>query len=192
MTPKQGYCRTLMLAPLLALAAPPVVLAADSDTGGLLTSHSSDADSTNQKDAAHDILINGMVRYGRMNHGIGLVMMSITNSGRQNHLLSGVSSPVCGSLVARNTDLEMPEHTDDLFTHLALPHGLTMVFSAGGYHLLCREIRQDIAVGAHVPFTFSFLGGSSKTVDFPMVAADDDRPPPTPQSPASTASNPSP
>ncbi|WP_077805924.1 copper chaperone PCu(A)C [Neoasaia chiangmaiensis] len=124
------------------------------------------ADVPGQKDAAHDISVSGWIRYGQHRHDIGAAFFTITNNGHENHLLTNVSTPACGSLVIRHTDQEANSQTDVLFTHLALPHQVTMVFPEGGYHLVCREIKQDMQVGDKTPFTFYFLGGSSTTVQF--------------------------
>ncbi|MGV4878139.1 copper chaperone PCu(A)C [Acetobacter indonesiensis] len=122
-----------------------------------------------QSDAQKDIQITdtsmGLVRNaGR----ISVVYFTLRNNGENAHLVTSVSSPSCRTLVGHHSDQESTEGTLNLFTHLSLPAKTTLVFPHGGYHLLCLDTDSNLAPGKAATFTFSFLGGSSKTVSIPM------------------------
>ncbi|MFT9160426.1 MAG: copper chaperone PCu(A)C [Acetobacter sp.] len=123
-----------------------------------------------QENAQKDIVISrtGVALGG--SHGVPELYFTIRNTGAAAHLLSGVASPACRRLVGHHADQEGTEATRDLFTHLALPAGMTLAFSAGGYNLLCFGAAPDLKVGQSVSVVFTFLGGSSQTVQVPVGA----------------------
>jgi periplasmic copper chaperone A len=96
---------------------------------------------------------------------------TIENRSSQTHLLTGITAPACQQIIARHTDQEPTEKTSALFTHLALPKHTAMVFSVGGYHFVCLGLKSGILPGGSVPVTFVFLGGSSRTLQFPVEQA---------------------
>ena len=128
------------------------------------------ASERDQNNAAADISIKGWMRYDTSKPDLGVGYFTITNNGMQNHLLTGVTSPICDRFIARHSDQEATDYTGGLFTRLALPRQSTMDFPEGGYHLVCLHTKSGLQTGDEVPVTFTFLGGSSKTVEFPIHA----------------------
>ncbi|EHH68461.1 hypothetical protein GMO_12310 [Gluconobacter morbifer G707] len=97
---------------------------------------------------------------------------TIRNDDGNDHLLKGITSPVCTTVMAHHTDQEQTPGANDLFNHLALPPNSTMIFPPAGYHLLCEGVTSMPPTGSHVPFTFHFLKGSDITVSFTVTAPD--------------------
>ena len=91
---------------------------------------------------------------------------TIRNDDGADHLLKGVSSPICSSITAHHTNQEQTQATNDLFSHLSLPHNSEMIFPPSGYHLLCGGITKSLQQGEKIPFTFQFLDGDSITIGF--------------------------
>lgn len=154
---------------LVATVGTSIAHAEDTSMASALSDGNQPAGVPHQKDAAQDIAVTGNIRYGRHNGHIGIVQIALTNHSEENHLLTGISSPACQSLVGRNSDQQSSKNTDALFTHLALPRNGTMVFLEGGYHLLCLEMKSGLKAGQDIPFTLNFLGGSTKNVTFKMI-----------------------
>ncbi|GBR42582.1 hypothetical protein AA3990_0135 [Gluconobacter roseus NBRC 3990] len=105
------------------------------------------------------------------NRGAGY--FTIRNDDSVDHLLKGISSPLCQNVVAHHTNQQQTDGANDLFTHLALPHNSTMIFPRSGYHMMCMGIRQMPAKGDKVPFTFDILNGGSITVSFTVTEPDE-------------------
>ncbi|MBO1324244.1 copper chaperone PCu(A)C [Acetobacter sp. TBRC 12305] len=132
------------------------------------------ADTTNvpgQDNAQKDIVVSRAALALPSGHGVPQLYFTIKNTGATAHLLSGISSTACRHMIGHHADQEGTEATRDLFTHLALPAGMTLVFSAGGYNLLCFGASPDLHATQNVQVTFSFLGGSSQNVQVPVVAS---------------------
>ena len=96
---------------------------------------------------------------------------TIRNDDDSDHLLKGITSPACSTITAHHTNQEQTQATNDLFSHLALPHNSDMIFPVSGYHLLCGGVQQGLQLGQKVPFTFEFLDGDSITLGFTVEAA---------------------
>lgn len=105
------------------------------------------------------------------NRGAGY--FTIRNDDSVDHLLKGITSPLCQNVVAHHTNQQQTDGANDLFTHLALPHDSTMIFPRSGYHMMCMGIRQMPAPGTRVPFTFDILNGGSITVSFIVTTPDE-------------------
>lgn len=118
-----------------------------------------------QDDAQKDITITdtSMQLINAENRMAG-VYFTIRNDGANAHLITDVRSSACRTLVGHHSDQESTPGTLSLFTHLSLPARTTLVFPYGGYHLLCLDPDSSLQPGQDVSFTFSFLGGSSKTI----------------------------
>ncbi|GBQ15217.1 copper chaperone PCu(A)C [Swaminathania salitolerans] len=127
-----------------------------------------DADIPGQKNASHDITIDGWMRRSKHIHGLAAAYFTIRNTSSEPHLISGVSSTDCTDIDAYHSEQEMNERTASLFSHFTIPGNMTMVFPEGGYHLICKDFPDSVKPGDSVPITFSFLGGSRKTVTFKL------------------------
>ncbi|MCX2560440.1 copper chaperone PCu(A)C [Acetobacter farinalis] len=138
-----------------ALSGP--VLAEDHSSGNALPG---------QSDAQKDITItNASMQFIHGEGRMAAVYFTIKNDGENAHLITDVQSPACHTLVGHHSD---QEGLPGLFTHLALPAHTTLVFPRGGYYLLCLDTNAADQPEQRVPFTFTFLGGSSKTVTIPI------------------------
>lgn len=91
---------------------------------------------------------------------------SITNNDQSDHLLNGIHSPLCTNIVAHHTKQDESGTTNDLFTHLALPHNATMIFPKDGYHLICLGVQRPLRSEESIPVTFSFRDVPEVTVSF--------------------------
>ncbi|QDH17902.1 copper chaperone PCu(A)C [Swingsia samuiensis] len=91
---------------------------------------------------------------------------TIRNADGVDHLLNGISSPQCTSIVAHHTNQEDTSLTNDLFTHLVLPHNSEMIFPNGSYHFICLGLKAPLVANQKIPFTFNILNGPSVTVSF--------------------------
>jgi len=130
-----------------------------------------------QMHAAEDISISATsFRFSRHNKKNADGYFTIENHSATAHLLDEITSPGCGHITAHHTEQETTSNTADLFSHLALPAHTAMAFSLGGYHLVCDDITPAFVSGAHLPVTFSFMGGTSRTVDFIVAARPSDEP----------------
>jgi len=128
-------------------------------------------------DAAHDaervVVLDGTFRPSAYFPDCGAGYFTIRNDDSVDHLLKGISSPLCQNVVAHHTNQQQTEGANDLFTHLALPHDSTMIFPRSGYHMMCMGIRQMPAIGSKVPFTFDILNAGSITVSFTVTGPDE-------------------
>nr|WP_298794953.1 copper chaperone PCu(A)C [uncultured Acetobacter sp.] len=146
-----------VLAMLAGVALSGPVLAEDRDPNKALPG---------QADAQKDITITDASMQLIQGEGhIASVYFTIRNDGANAHLITDVRSTACRTLVGHHSDQESTPGTLTLFTHLSVPAHTTLVFPRGGYHLLCLDIGAAIHPGQSIPFTFTFLGGSSKGVN---------------------------
>ncbi len=126
-----------------------------------------------QTDAQKDITISDISLHLPPTQGQGQpeLYFTLTNTGHSTHLLTGVATPACNRLIGYHTDQENTPGTRHLFQHLALPETTTLVFANAGYHILCVGPVAQALARPTVQVTFQFLGGSSKSVSVPVVAA---------------------
>ena len=118
---------------------------------------------------AHIVVSNGTLLPLPSNSSRAAGFFSLTNNDATDHLLKGITSPLCASIMAHHTKQEQTVATNDLFTHLALQHNATMVFPRDGYHLVCLGLHRSLQPGDKVPFTFLFLDSPDVTVNFTVV-----------------------
>lgn len=96
------------------------------------------------------------------------IYFTLENTGEHSHLLTMISSPACQDISGYHSDQEETETTEELFTHLALPEGATLVFPPGGYYAICEGVSASLSPGEKAKIMFSFLGGDKKTVEATM------------------------
>lgn len=118
---------------------------------------------------AHIVISGGTLLPLPSNSSRAAGFFTLTNNDSTDHLLKGITSPFCASIMAHHTKQEQTVATNDLFTHLALQHNSTMVFPRDGYHLVCLGLHQPLRAGDKVPFTFLFLDSPDVTVNFTTV-----------------------
>jgi periplasmic copper chaperone A len=94
---------------------------------------------------------------------------SLKNNGDQPRLLTGASSPACGSLMLHKSmsenGMEMMMPVDSV----AVPAHGTIAFSPGAYHLMCMS--PSMKPGDSVPVTLKFKDGGSLTGTFAVRGA---------------------
>jgi periplasmic copper chaperone A len=90
----------------------------------------------------------------------------LTNASSKPHVLTGVSSPACGSLMMHKSQQQNGEDTMAMVSSIPVPAQGAVTFAPGGYHLMCMSPTKDMKVGAKVPVTLSFDNGSTLTQDF--------------------------
>ena len=91
---------------------------------------------------------------------------TLTNAGHEKRVLTGASSPACGSLMMHKSMSADGEDQMVMVTSLdVLPNG-AVTFGPGGYHLMCMEPSNDMKIGARVPVTLTFADGLTLTQDF--------------------------
>lgn len=146
---------------------------AAAQTIGTLSTGSAAVDGRSAPDIAHDaqrvVVMDGTFRPSASFPSMAAGYFTIRNDDGVDHLLKGIRSPICKTVIAHHTSQQQTEGANDLFTHLALPHDSTMVFPVSGYHMMCMGIKTMPAEGSRVPFTFDILNGGSITVSFKVA-----------------------
>lgn len=89
-----------------------------------------------------------------------LGFFTVTNRSDQAVLVTGWSSPACGTL-----QFEEAGATSGGVSRLTVPAGNRLSFAPGGYHLTCWQPTAALRPGVTVPVTLAF-GGASLTVPF--------------------------
>lgn len=147
-----------------------LLMVAGLSTSSWAASPADTIDVPGQEHAARDVTISGWIAGSPYHPDNGDVYFTVTNNSREPHLINGVDSPSCKSIVARHSEQEATSQTADLLTHFTLPANVTIVFPEQGYHLVCLDMAKDVPSGTKVPFVFHFLGGDTLRVTFEMRA----------------------
>ncbi len=80
--------------------------------------------------------------------------------------LKAAQSPACGMLMLHRSAVVGGVATMMMVDSVDIPAGGTVVFSPGGYHLMCMSPTAAMTPGARVPVTLKFGDGTTTTVDF--------------------------
>ncbi|MGA3303353.1 MAG: copper chaperone PCu(A)C [Methylovirgula sp.] len=91
---------------------------------------------------------------------------TLTNAGHEARVLTGASSPACGTLVMHKSMSADGEDQMVMVKSLDVPPNGAVTFGPGGYHLMCTEPTKDMKVGARVPVTLTFADGTKLSQDF--------------------------
>ncbi len=91
---------------------------------------------------------------------------TLTNAGHEMHVLTGASSPACGTLMMHKSMSADGEDQMVMVTSLDVPPNGAVTFGPGGYHLMCMQPSKDMKVGARVPVTLMFADGTKLSQDF--------------------------
>ena len=91
---------------------------------------------------------------------------TLRNGGTQTVTLVGADSPACGMLMLHKSENHggMGSMTDMETVDIAA--GGVVLFTPGGYHLMCMDAKPVLKPGASVPVTLSFKGGKMVTANF--------------------------
>jgi periplasmic copper chaperone A len=94
--------------------------------------------------------------------------MTLRNTGGEDVVLTGASSPLAGSVLIHTT----MNHGGMLhMTHiesLTLPAGSEVKLESGGTHLMLTELAQSPAPGMEVELTLEFANGTTQVVRLPV------------------------
>jgi periplasmic copper chaperone A len=95
--------------------------------------------------------------------------MVLQNSGDGDAVLTGASSPDCGSLMLHqsqdNSGMAMMMDVQSV----TVPAKGKVSFAPGGYHLMCMQPKMKI--GQRVPVTLNFQGGFNILLTMPVYGA---------------------
>ncbi len=113
------------------------------------------------------------VRNGR----ISVVMFSrpaagyfeLDNHGAAPLMLTGASTPGCGSLTLHRTLNAGGTARMEAVKQVAVPAQGSVAFKPGGYHLMCMQPAQSLKPGGTAPVTLRFADGGSETAQFAVV-----------------------
>ena len=101
--------------------------------------------------------------------------VTLTNSGPHAIVLTGVSSPACGSLMFHRTESQGGTDRMIVVPRIRIPAGGTFRFAPGGYHIMCMS--PHMHPGQTVPVTFRLANGTPLTVRFAVRGANASGPP---------------
>ncbi|HEX5326323.1 MAG TPA: copper chaperone PCu(A)C [Acetobacteraceae bacterium] len=91
---------------------------------------------------------------------------TITNVGAHPVVITGASSPDCGSLMLhRSRNAGGTEHMD-MVAKVTVPAHSAIRFEPGGYHLMCTSPSADLVPGRSVPVTLQFSDNRKMTKPF--------------------------
>jgi copper(I)-binding protein len=94
--------------------------------------------------------------------------MTLTNTGTEEVVLTGATSPIAGSVILHGT----MNHDGVLhMMHLqsaAIPAGGEFKLESGGTHLMLMELKEAPAPGTEVELTLQFADGTSQALRLPV------------------------
>jgi hypothetical protein len=85
--------------------------------------------------------------------------------------LTGVSSPVYGSVMLHRSRLAQGDSTMEMVDHLDIPAHGSVKLAPGGYHLMLSHATHPVKPGDKVPMRLRFADGSVLQVDFSVLPA---------------------
>ena len=86
----------------------------------------------------------------------GYLVLQNTGSGKA--ILTGASSPDCGSLMLHQSQEKSGMSSMSMVSDITVPAHGSVIFAAGGYHLMCMQPKMK--VGQRVPFALHFKDGA--------------------------------
>ena len=95
--------------------------------------------------------------------------MTLHNASATPAVLTGASSPACGSLMLHRTESRGGTERMVAVAKVPVPARGTLRFAPGGYHLMCMQPRMH--PHETVPVTLTFEGGGRVTASFTVFGA---------------------
>lgn len=95
--------------------------------------------------------------------------MVLQNTGSGTAILTGASSPDCGSLMLHQSQEESGMSSMNMVSDITVPAHGSVAFAAGGYHLMCMQPK--LKVGEKIPFALHFKDGSVLLLIAPVYGA---------------------
>lgn len=94
--------------------------------------------------------------------------MTLTNTGSEEVVLTGATSPIAGSVLLHETmDHGGMLHMAHVAT-LTIPAAGTVKLESGGTHLMLMELSETPVPGTAVELTLTFGDGSTQTLSLPV------------------------
>jgi hypothetical protein len=81
----------------------------------------------------------------------------LQNTGGGDAILTGASSPDCGSLRLHQSQEKSGMSSMSMVSDITVPAHGSVTFAAGGYHLMCMQPK--LKVGQRIPFALHFKDG---------------------------------
>jgi copper(I)-binding protein len=95
--------------------------------------------------------------------------MRITNQSSRTVVLTGTSSPGCGMMMMHRTEAKGGSDRMVEVERVQIPSKRSVVFSPGGFHLMCMQPR--MSPGQTVDVTLTLNGGQTVTAPFTVFGA---------------------
>ena len=94
--------------------------------------------------------------------------MTLTNTGSEEVVLTGATSPIAGSVLLHGTmNHEGMLHMMHLES-VAIPAGAELKLESGGTHLMLMELKETPVPGTEVELTLQFADGTSHALRLPV------------------------
>ncbi|HZD25701.1 MAG TPA: copper chaperone PCu(A)C [Alphaproteobacteria bacterium] len=97
---------------------------------------------------------------------------TLKNDGDAARVLTGASSPACGSIMLHQSKSSEGAETMAMVKHVTVPAHGSISFAPRGYHLMCmKPSAEQMKRGQQVPVTLSFEDGATLTGPFEVRGA---------------------
>lgn len=96
---------------------------------------------------------------------------TLQNASATPRQLTGASSPACAQLMLHQSMQKGGQEMMMMVKQVTVPAHGSVSFSPGGYHLMCMQPGEAVAVGKSVPVTLTFADGGTLQADFPVRGA---------------------
>jgi periplasmic copper chaperone A len=96
---------------------------------------------------------------------------TVTNAGGRPVVITGASSPDCGSLMLHQSRNVSGVDKMDMVSSVTVPAHGEVKFAPGGYHLMCMSPSADMTPGHTVPVTLTFADRRRITKPFMVRGA---------------------
>lgn len=96
---------------------------------------------------------------------------TLTNDTDDPVVLTGASSPGCGTLMLHQTVNKGGTDQMAMVDSVSVPAHGSIDFSPGGFHLMCMHPAAETRPGKDVPVTLSFADGKKLETEFPVRGA---------------------
>lgn len=96
------------------------------------------------------------------------VYLVVENTGEEDVVLQGASSPVAGSAVLHETTGEESVEVDGI----TVTAGRGKVLEPGGFHVMLLDLTEELEVGEEIEVTLEFSDGTDETLTVPVKEGD--------------------
>lgn len=96
---------------------------------------------------------------------------TVTNAGARPAVITGASSPDCGSLMLHQSRNVNGVDQMEMVSSVTVPAHGSVKFAPGGYHLMCMSPSANVVPGRTVPVTLTFADHRTVTKPFMVRGA---------------------